>query len=65
MTPTTLYIHCRRDGEGEEANVEVMVLLYSTVSHCLDLDQWTSLLNTLYADGDDSVTRAYRGKTEI
>ena len=60
LTPTTLYIYCRRDFEGEEANVQVMSVSYSTVSHCLGEYQWPSLLSDVRVNGDDIVTRAYR-----
>ena len=46
--------------------MEVMTVPYSALKHCMNPDQWTSLLNTLYSDGDDKSvqerTRAYRGK---
>ena len=60
LTPTTLYIYCRRDGEGEVANVEVTRVSYSAVSHCLTEYQWPSLLNDVEIFSDDRVTRAYR-----
>ena len=65
LTPTTLHIYCRSDGEGKEANVEVMSVSYSTLSHCIDSDQWASLLNILTINSDDEVTSAYRGKRLI
>ena len=60
LTPTTLHIYCRRDGEGEEANVEVMAVSYSTLDHCLYESEWPSLLSNVQVYSDDIVTRAYR-----
>ena len=60
LTPTTLHIYCRRDGEEEEANLEVMAVSYSTISNCLYESEWPSLLNDVQVYSDDRVTKKYR-----
>lgn len=60
LTPTILYIHCRRGEEEEAANVEVTRVPYSAVSQCLREDQWPNLLSDVQIFSDDRVTKAYR-----
>ena len=60
LTPTTLHVYCRRDTEGEEANVQVMSVSYSTLSHCLGQSEWPSLLSNVQVYSDDRVTKKYR-----
>ena len=60
LTPDVLYIYCRGDGEGEEANVEVMSVSYSTISNCFYESEWPDLLSDVEVYDDDRVTKEYR-----